>query len=256
MTTLQKSLITATIAVLAGAGIHEARQASRWRNEVQSLQQQQTPLAEQIAQLKADNEKLSHQITMATQSSALSSDRLRELLKLRGEVGLLRRELKQAFAAQSNVSGITEQATAAAPPTAPAPFQIQLVTDEAAEDSEPIMNNLSTANGENLYVQKTPLLDYTAIKAAVATRNASSGTPEIDVEFNDVGSELFAVVTAANLNKRLAIVLDGRLYSAPVIRSPIAGGKARITGNFSEDEARDLASKINQAIRLSDARIK
>jgi preprotein translocase subunit SecD len=92
-------------------------------------------------------------------------------------------------------------------------------------------------------------LDYTAIKAATVTRNASSGAPEIDVEFNDVGSELFASVTAANLNKRLAIVLDGHLHSAPVIRSPIAGGKTQITGNFTEGEAKDLASRINKAIR-------
>ena len=105
--------------------------------------------------------------------------------------------------------------------------------DGAGEDSEPIVSNPSDANGENLYVRKTPLLDYTALKTAAVTRNTSSGAPEIDVEFNDIGSELFAAVTAANLNRRLAIVLDGHLYSAPVIRSQIAGGKTRITGNFS-----------------------
>jgi len=248
MTTLQKTFITAAIAVLAGTGIYEARQASRWRNEAQALQQQQTPLAEQIAQLKSDNEKLSHQITLTTESSALSSDRLRELLKLRGEVGLLRRELKQTIAAQSQVPGIAQQPTTEVPPTAPASFKVQLITDGAGEDSEAIVSNPGGANGEKLYVQKTPLLDYTAIKAAAVTRNAS-GAPEIDVEFNEIGSELFAAVTAANVNKRLAIVLDGHLYSAPVIRSPIIGGKTRITGNFSEDEATELASKINQATR-------
>jgi hypothetical protein len=58
-------------------------------------------LVEQVAGLKAENERLSHQITLAAQSPALSSDRLRELLKLRGEVGLLRRELKETLAAQS-----------------------------------------------------------------------------------------------------------------------------------------------------------
>jgi len=252
MTTLQKTFITATIAVLAGTGIYEARRASRWRHQMQSVQQQQIELAGQATMLKSENEKLSHQIALATQSSALSSDRLRELLKLRGEVGLLRRhqrELEQALAVQSKAPGIAKQPTAGEPPTAPAPFKVQLVTDENGEDSEPVASNAGGADGERLYVQKTPLLDYTAIKAAAVTRNASSGAPEIDVEFNDVGSELFTAVTAANLNKRLAIVLDGQLYSAPLIRSPITGGKARITGNFSEDEATDLASKINRAIR-------
>lgn len=252
MTTLQKTLITATIAVLAGAGVYEARQASYWRNQGQLLHQQQMPLTEQVAQLKSDNQSLSHQVTLAKQSSALNSDRLRELLKVRGEVALLRRrqrELEQALAAQSKASGIAEQPKSRLPPTAPAPFQVQLVVDEAGEDSEPIVSKLNGASGETLHVQKTPLLDYTAIKAATVMRNMTSGAPEIDVEFNDVGSELFAAVTAANLNKRLAIVLDGHLYSAPVIRSQIAGGKTRITGNFSEDEAKDLTSRINEAIR-------
>ena len=51
-----------------------------------------------------------------------------------------------------------------------------------------------------------------------------------------------------NINKRLAIVLDGHLYSAPVIRSEISGGKAQITGSFTEEEANALAAKINDAI--------
>jgi RNA polymerase sigma factor (sigma-70 family) len=51
MTTLQKTVITATIAILAGAGIYEARQASQLRDQVQTLQQQQAPLAELAAQL-------------------------------------------------------------------------------------------------------------------------------------------------------------------------------------------------------------
>ena len=55
-------------------------------------------------------------------------------------------------------------------------------------------------------------------------------------------------LTKENLNKRLAIVLDGHLYSAPVIRSEISEGKAQITGSFTEEEARELAAKINNAI--------
>jgi preprotein translocase subunit SecD len=48
-------------------------------------------------------------------------------------------------------------------------------------------------------------------------------------------------VTAENVNKRLAIVLDNNIYSAPVIQEKIAGGEVRITGNFTAEEARDLA---------------
>ena len=52
MTALQKTIVTATIAVLAGAGIYEARQASQLRDQVQTLQQQQAPLADKLKQLE------------------------------------------------------------------------------------------------------------------------------------------------------------------------------------------------------------
>ena len=128
-------------------------------------------------------------------------------------------------------------------------FQLQLVLDQPGDNTELITNNASGAAGETLHVQKTPLLDYTAVSSATVTRNASSGAPEIGVEFSEEGRELFAAITKENLNKRLAIVLDGHVYSAPVIRSEITGGKAQITGSFTEQEATELAAKINEALR-------
>jgi preprotein translocase subunit SecD len=251
MTTFPKTLITATIAAAVGAGIYETHQAATLRTQVETLQQQQAPLAEQLAQLKSDNENLSNRVAQANRSPSLSSERLRELLRLRGEVGLLRRqqrELEQvAAAAQSRTPGMAGQPASgvAAQPNQPAPFQVQLVLDEPGENSESITNS---AGGEALYVQKTPLMDYTAIRSAMVTTDSSSGAPRIDIEFSEVGKELFAAITKENLNKRLAIVLDGHLYSAPVIRDEISGGKAQITGAFTEEEAGELAAKINDAI--------
>jgi preprotein translocase subunit SecD len=48
------------------------------------------------------------------------------------------------------------------------------------------------------------------------------------------------MITGENIGKRLAVVLDGTVYSAPVIRERISGGKASITGGFTKDEAKDL----------------
>jgi RNA polymerase sigma factor (sigma-70 family) len=246
MTTLQKTLITATIALAVGIGIYQGRQISRLHEQVQRLQQQQAPLAEQIAPLKSDDESHVNRLAQASKSPSMSSDRLRELLKLRGEVGLLRRqqrELERALAAvQPGASSVAAQ------PNKPAPFQLQLVLDEPGENTEPMTNNASGARGETLHLQKTPLLDYTAISSATVTRNQSSGAPEISLEFSPEGKELFAAITKENLNKRLAIVLDGHLYSAPMIRSEISDGKAQITGSFTEEEARDLIAKINNVI--------
>jgi len=65
--------------------------------------------------------------------------------------------------------------------------------------------------------------------------------PQIGIEFNRKGARIFDRITGENIHKRLAIVLDKTVYSAPVIQDRIAGGKARITGNFTLDEAKDLA---------------
>ncbi|MCD4742608.1 MAG: protein translocase subunit SecD [Desulfobacteraceae bacterium] len=67
------------------------------------------------------------------------------------------------------------------------------------------------------------------------------GQPQVGISFDRKGARRFEKITGENLKKRLAIVLDNKVYSAPVIQSRIAGGKAVITGNFSLNEARDLA---------------
>jgi preprotein translocase subunit SecD len=65
--------------------------------------------------------------------------------------------------------------------------------------------------------------------------------PYVTMEFNDIGARLFEQITGANAGKRLAIVLDNNVYSAPVIQEKIAGGRAQITGRFDTKEASDLA---------------
>jgi preprotein translocase subunit SecD len=65
--------------------------------------------------------------------------------------------------------------------------------------------------------------------------------PQIGIEFSRKGARIFDRITGENVNKRLAIVLDKTVYSAPVIQDRIAGGKARITGSFTLDDAKDLA---------------
>jgi len=67
------------------------------------------------------------------------------------------------------------------------------------------------------------------------------GLPYVSLEFNDKGGDIFAEVTGTNTGKRLAIVLDGEVYTAPVIRERIPSGRAQITGNFSVQEAKDIA---------------
>ncbi|MCP4694876.1 MAG: protein translocase subunit SecD [Desulfobacterales bacterium] len=65
--------------------------------------------------------------------------------------------------------------------------------------------------------------------------------PYVGIRFDKKGARIFERVTGENVKKRLAIILDGKVYSAPVIQDRIAGGEAQITGSFSMEEARDLA---------------
>lgn len=63
----------------------------------------------------------------------------------------------------------------------------------------------------------------------------------VSLSFNTAGAKLFEEITGANVKKRLAIILDNAVYSAPVIQEKIAGGNAQITGSFTDTEAKDLA---------------
>jgi preprotein translocase subunit SecD len=65
--------------------------------------------------------------------------------------------------------------------------------------------------------------------------------PYVELVLNDRGARLFERITGENVNRRLAIILDDTVYSAPTIRERIGGGRASITGSFDIKEARDLA---------------
>ncbi|MBL4693672.1 MAG: protein translocase subunit SecD [Magnetovibrio sp.] len=65
--------------------------------------------------------------------------------------------------------------------------------------------------------------------------------PVVNFRFDTIGAKRFGKVTMNNVNKPFAIVLDGKVLSAPVIREPILGGAGQISGNFSVAEANDLS---------------
>ncbi len=67
------------------------------------------------------------------------------------------------------------------------------------------------------------------------------GGPVVGVSFDSKGAREFDRLTAANVGKRMAIVLDGKVYSAPRINERISGGRAVISGTFTTEEAKDLA---------------
>ena len=71
----------------------------------------------------------------------------------------------------------------------------------------------------------------------------------VHLRFDAEGAKKFGDITAANVHHRFAIVLDGVIFSAPVIQDAIYGGDAQITGRFSEEEARGLASVLENPLQ-------
>ena len=99
MTLFQKTLITATVTVIVGAGVYQAHQAAQLRQQVQTLQQQQAPLTAHIRQLQQERDNATDQVATLTEKVAKANNNDLELLKLRGEVGVLRQQLSQYSAA-------------------------------------------------------------------------------------------------------------------------------------------------------------
>jgi len=83
------------------------------------------------------------------------------------------------------------------------------------------------------YVLKgEPVLTGEYLSDAEVRISPQFNEPYVMIRFDSAGAKLFEEITTNNVGKRLAIVLDNNVYSAPVIREPIAGGEAQITGNF------------------------
>ena len=90
MTTIQKTLITATLIASVGTGLYEAKENAQARAEVRTLQQQQAPLAEQIRQLQIDYAAATNRLAGSVEDLAKINSNNRELLKLRGEIAPLK----------------------------------------------------------------------------------------------------------------------------------------------------------------------
>jgi preprotein translocase subunit SecD len=100
--------------------------------------------------------------------------------------------------------------------------------------------------GQPILLRKETLLTGEYLTEARVQFDQSSALPYVAIKFNTKGSRIFAQVTEQNINRRLAIVLDNEVYSAPVIRSKIVG-EGIIEGNFTDQSAKSLALVLREA---------
>ena len=90
---------------------------------------------------------------------------------------------------------------------------------------------------------KAPLDGGSVTDARVQYGN-TGGNPEVSMSMNSEGANTWARMTKDNIGKQIAIVLDGMVYSYPTVQSEISGGSSQITGNFTLEEAEDLANVL------------
>ncbi len=101
---------------------------------------------------------------------------------------------------------------------------------------------------------KAPL-DGGVITDASKSFGNTGGSPEVDMSMNAEGARIWANMTSNNIGKCIAIVLDGMVYSYPRVNSEITGGRSQITGNFTIQEAEDLANVLKSGKLPAPARI-
>lgn len=140
-----------------------------------------------------------------------------------------------------------------------APYEVELSDNGEILIDDLDLNSDSNYKGlENASVEELAALGVTAdfgwkntgltgkyLKRSSVQFNPDDGTPEVSLEFDAEGAELFEQITARNVGRPVAIFLDGSIESMPVVNEKITGGKAVINGKFSFEEAKLLVKRLN-----------
>lgn len=101
--------------------------------------------------------------------------------------------------------------------------------------------NANAADGPGLVLKRQVLITGDQLTSANSGFNQQNGQSVVNIAFDSGGAATFARVTSANVGRRFAMVLDGKILSAPTINDRILGGQAEITGRFTPDTANQLA---------------
>jgi preprotein translocase subunit SecD len=130
-----------------------------------------------------------------------------------------------------------------------AKLTFQMVDDTVTPEDQavgriPPADQLLPGNGKAdppMVVERRAVVSGDMLTDASQGFDSQTGEATVNFRFNGVGAQRFGQATAQNIGKRFAIVLDGKILSAPVIRSAIQGGSGQITGSFTPQSANDLA---------------
>jgi len=120
--------------------------------------------------------------------------------------------------------------------------------NEAKSFGDVILPDVNT--GERYLLKQIPILDGSMLTDAKVGFDQNN-QPVINFSLNGQGAKIFGDFTSKNVGKRMAVVLDNKVYSAPNIRERIGGGHVQISGNFKIEEAADLAIALRSGALLA-----
>lgn len=144
------------------------------------------------------------------------------------------------------------------------PFlEFRELKERSAEETDKFLAALEEAEGKDfeeiqeenpyfyegdpsLYFESTSLTGRYLKKARLEPDPIVPGRYAISLQFDDEGAEIFEELTERNVGKPLAIYLDNERISAPIVQEAISGGRAQITGDFGQEEARQLAGGLSE----------
>ncbi len=263
MTALQKTVVAVTIAALAGVGIYEAHQNSQLREQVQILEQQQAPLALEIQQLRHERDDATSRLAALREDNERLARNSGELLRLRGEVGMLRRqadELDRLHKENLKLQQLTAaNSQAAVPPAAtsvteifisrikqPQTFSDEMIrTNVAVKVGSPYDSAAVDADLRNLY--GTGWFRSVRVAKSESTKGITLNyvlreKPKLaEVHFS--GNSHFDAESLASLaHSKAGLLLDERMLQADAERIQAAYLKAGFTGTTVK-----YASKVNEA---------
>lgn len=125
-------------------------------------------------------------------------------------------------------------------------IQTDILTDSEYGSLITAWSKIKNKDGmwEFFLLEKSGYLSGANVVKSYSQLDERTNNPEVMIELSEEGAEMFSKMTAENINKNLTIVLDGEAYSSPKVMNKIDGGKCVISGNFTKDEAKDLAALI------------
>ena len=145
-------------------------------------------------------------------------------------------------------------------------LQLMAVDDVRQDRAQTISAADAKAYGDVIYpdvknpnykylINEIPVLDGAMLIDAKVAFDQHTNQPVINFTLNSQGAQIFGDFTGKNVGKRLAIVLDGKVYSAPRINERIGGGSGQISGGFTVEEAHDVAIALRSGALLAPVKV-